>query len=319
MTTSFWHTLPKPFTALAPLDGVTDVVFRQIITELGKPSVLFTEFTAVDGFVSSGKERVMQNFRYTPEQQSIVAQIWGTIPEHFYQTAKEVATMGFAGIDINMGCPDRTVMKGGAGGALINNPHLAKEIIKATKEGAGEVPVSVKTRIGFASEAIDSWIPFLLEQNITALTVHLRTVRELSQVPAQWNTMTKIKALRDTIAPETVLIGNGDITTREEIAIKYHDYGCEGFMVGRGIFSNPWIFQQSKTQGEKSIAERIAVYKRHISLYQQTWGDERNFANLKKFAKTYINSFPDASSLRETLMTAKNINTLLQILNDYEN
>lgn len=313
-----WKDLPRPFTVLAPLDGVTDLVFRQIITEVGKPDVLFTEFTPVDGFVSKGREKVEQNFRFTPEQQPIIAQIWGITPANFYTTAKAVREMGFAGIDINMGCPDRTVIKGGACSALIKNPSLAAEIIQATKEGAGDLPVSVKTRIGFGTEQIDEWIGFLLQQKLAVLTVHLRTVRELSKVPAHWEWMPRVTALRDKIAPETVLIGNGDILSLEEIQEKFEKYDCEGFMVGRGIFANPWMFSKEEANNEHSVAERVALYKKHIELYYDTWGDNRHFANLKKFAKTYISNFPDASELRVKLMEAKKIDELIAVLKDYK-
>src|SRR5258708_10120583 len=153
---NFWQTLPRPFTALAPLDGVTDVVFRQIVTEIGKPDVLFTEFTMTDGLVSRGREKVAQRLLYREDQKPLVAQIWGTKPNHFYTVAKELQTQGFAGIDINMGCPDRTVIRNGACSALIKNPKLAAEIIQATKDGAGVMPVSVKTRIGFEKESIET-------------------------------------------------------------------------------------------------------------------------------------------------------------------
>ena len=313
-----WHDLPQPFTVLAPLDGVTDFVFRQIITEIGKPDVLFTEFTPVDGFVSSGKERVEQNFKYAPEQQPIIAQIWGITPKNFYETAKAVVDMGFAGIDINMGCPDRTVIKGGACSALIKNPSLAAEIIQATKEGAGDLPVSVKTRIGFGTEQIDEWIGFLLDQKLTALTVHLRTVRELSKVPAHWDRMEKIVTMRDKQAPETILIGNGDILTLEDINEKFEQYHCEGFMVGRGIFANPWLFNRDESSPERMVMDRVQLYKKHIELYYETWGEEKHFANLKKFAKTYISNFPDAANLRAKLMEAKRIQDLLDTLNAYK-
>src|SRR5258708_5966429 len=186
---NFWNKLPKPFTVLAPMDGVTDVVFRQIITEFGRPDVLFTEFTMTDGLISRGHEKVAERLLLTEKQKPVIAQIWGTKPDHFYQVAKTLQTMGFAGIDINMGCPTRDVVKEGACSGLIRNPQLASEIIHATKEGAGELPVSVKTRIGFEKENIEEWISFLLEHNIAALTVHLRTVRELSKVPAHWEKM----------------------------------------------------------------------------------------------------------------------------------
>jgi len=332
---NFWTDLPRPFTVLAPLDGVTDVVFRQIVAEIGKPDVLFTEFTMTDGLVSeAGHHKVAQRLLMTDKQKPVVAQIWGTVPEHFYQVAKELQTMGFAGIDINMGCPDRTVVKNGACSALIKNPSLAAEIIQATKEGAGDLPVSVKTRIGFEKENIDEWIGFLLKQNLPVLTVHLRTVRELSKVPAHWEKMEQVIKLRDQIAPETLIAGNGDIMSREEINEKYKQYGCDGFMIGRGIFSNPWLFNDKIDVQTITTAQRIILFLHHIELFEKQWGavdnpnseinekkvgwnGSKNFALLKKFAKTYIHNFPEAANFREKLMETKTLEELKQTLQNY--
>lgn len=315
---TFWQSLPKPFTVLAPLDGVTDVVFRQIITDIGKPDVLFTEFTPCEGFVSKGRARVEENFLFTDEQKPIVAQIWGTKPEQFYTVAKELSQRGFAGIDINMGCPERVVVKNGACSALIKNPSLAAEIIQATKEAAGDIPVSVKTRTGFSTIIIEEWIGHILRQNIAALTVHLRTTAEMSAVPAHWELMPDIMKLRNELAPETILIGNGDITSLTEINEKYHTYGCDGFMVGRGIFANPWMFNKEILMEDKTVKDRIALYLKHIDLFDKQWKGTHNFALLKKFAKTYISNFPASSELRVKLMESKTIENLRKTLVEYK-
>lgn len=315
---NFWQQLPKPFTVLAPLDGVTDVVFRQIVTEIGKPDVLFTEFTPCEALVSKGRERVVENFLYTKEQKPIIAQIWGTKPEQFYTVAKDLSDKGFAGIDINMGCPERAVVRNGACSALIKNPSLAAEIIQATKEGARSIPVSVKTRIGYSRPAIEEWLGFILKQKIAALTVHLRTVAEMSKVPAHWEFMPEIVALRDALAPQTVLLGNGDIVTLSEVGEKYKEYGCEGFMIGRGIFANPWFFNPSVNMHEKTIKERVNLYIRHIDLFEKQWEGRHNFALLKKFAKTYISNFDDASEFRVSLMEAKTVGELKDKLQRYQ-
>lgn len=292
------------------MDGVTDVVFRQIITQIGKPDVLFTEFTSCDGLMSEGKKRVEQNLLFKPNEQPIVAQIWGANPKNFYESAKYIRKLGFSGIDINMGCPHRPVVKGGACSALIKNHSIAEEIIKATKEGAGDFPVSVKTRIGFETENIEEWIGFLLKQNLAALTIHLHTVAELSKTPAHWELMPKILEMRNKYAPETIIIGNGEIASMNEVKEKYKKYGCDGFMIGRGIFANPWFFDGSKGKAGVSIEERFETFLRHINLYEKIWGNRKNYANLKKFCKAYINNFPDASRYREIIMEAKSLTEL---------
>lgn len=307
---NFWQILPRPFTVLAPLDGVTDVVFRQMITELGKPDVLFTEFTSTDGIQSAGREKVSQRLWLKDGQKPVIAQIWGANPDYFYESAKYVSTLGFAGIDINMGCPDKTVIKHGACSRLITNHELAKEIIDATRKGAGDLPVSVKTRIGFYKPEVEEWIGFLLKQKLSALTVHLRTVEEMSKVPAHWEVMPKIMEMRNTLAPDTVIIGNGDIVSLTEIQEKYEKYACEGFMVGRGIFANPWMFNKEVQLHDIPLSLRFDTFLTHIELHDKTWGKVKNYANLKKFCKSYINNFPDAGVYREEIMKAKSIQQL---------
>ena len=311
---SFWQTLPKPFTVLAPMDGVTDDVFRQIITEIGKPDSFFTEFTMCEGLLSKGREKVEERLLFHTEQQPVVAQIWGTKPESFYKVAKELRERGFAGIDINMGCPDRTVIRDGACSGLIKLPQLAGEIIQATKEGAGDLPVSVKTRIGFERKNIEEWIGFLLKQDLAALTVHLRTVRELSKVPAHWELMPNVIKLRHSLAPDTIIVGNGDVTSLSEVKEKFEQYNCDGFMIGRGVFANPWVFNSKVNLDDVSVEEKIALYLHHIDLFEKEWHEEHHFAQLKKFAKTYINNFPEASSFREKLMESKTLQVLKNIL-----
>lgn len=292
------------------MDGVTDMVFRQIITQIGKPDVLFTEFTSCEGLMSAGRKRVEQNLLFKPNEQPVVAQIWGINPENFYKAAKYIKNSGFSGIDINMGCPQKVIIKNGSCSALIKNQTLAKKIIKATKEGAGSLPVSVKTRIGFETENIEEWIGFLLQQKLAALTIHLHTVAELSKTPAHWELMIRILVIRNKYAPETVIIGNGEIASLNEVKEKYKKYGCDGFMVGRGIFANPWLFDGSKEKAGVSIEERLETFIRHINLYEKTWGNKKNYANLKKFCKAYINNFPGASKYKEKIMAAKSLEQL---------
>ncbi len=313
---SFWQNLPKPFTVLAPMEGVTDVVFREIIADLGKPDVFFTEFVSTGGIMSKGRAKVGRSFKFTQRQKPIVAQIWGTKPEDFYNTGKYCKELGFDGIDLNMGCPIDTVIKKGACSALINNHELAAEIIQATKEGS-RLPVSVKTRIGFKEIAIEDWIGFLLEQNLSALTVHLRTVEEMSRVDAHWEEMPKITNLRNNIAPQTVVIGNGDIKSYSEILEKYEISKADGYMVGRGIFTNPWVFNKDVDLNKISAKDRLILYLKHIDLFLETWQKDKNPDSLKRFSKMWVNNFPDSSTLREKVNRAKNVLEMKEIINRY--
>jgi len=312
---NFWQTLPKPFTVLAPMDGVTDYVFRQMVLKLGRPDVFFTEFTPVDGILSKGKTHVLNNLKFGKNEQPVVAQLWGHDSTHFYKLAKLVKKMGFAGIDINMGCPDKTTIKYGACAALIRNPKLAEEIIQATKDGAKGMPISVKTRIGFDREIIDKWIGFLLKQDLPALTVHLRTATELSTPPAHWDLMPKIITLRNKIAPNTLIIGNGDLFTLDDVNKAHGKYGCDGYMVGRGILNNPWMFNKSIKPEEISVDTKLKTYLKHILLFNKTWGKNKNSAIVRKFCKAYIHGFPEASHIRMELVETKNTEELIKKIN----
>lgn len=315
---SFWQKLPIPFTILAPMEGVTDVVFRQIIAQIGKPDVFFTEFTNCDGLVSVGSEKVAQSLKFFNNQKPIVAQLWGANPETFFLSALYCKNLGFSGIDINMGCPDKSMARKGACSALINNLFLAKEIIQATKKGSGGLPISVKTRLAPSDLKSQDWFSFLLDQDLAALTIHLRTVKELSKAPAHWEYMSKIMELRNKIAPKTLIVGNGDLVSHTEIEKKYKLYGCDGYMIGRGVFTNPWIFNKTVKVENISILDRLDLYLRHIKLFDSTWGGLKNPANLKKFSKSYINNFSEASFVREKIMQSKNTKEMIETIIAYK-
>lgn len=298
---------------LAPMDDVTDLVFRQLIAELAPADVYMTEFASVEGFCSAGRPAIERRLRLAAGEQNVIAQIWGKTPAKYEETARELAKRDFVGIDINMGCPAKDVIKTGACSGLIRTPDLAAEIIAATKAGAGTLPVSVKTRIGYNSVDIAGWIGHLLEQDVVALTIHLRTVKEQSKVPAHWELMRDIVAMRDKIAPHTILIGNGDIATRTEALEKIEQTGVDGIMIGRGVFHNPWAFE--KQPKDHTIAERKATLLRHLDLFEQTWTNgEKRFEPLKKFFKIYIQSFEGAAELRARLMSTQSIDQARDII-----
>ena len=312
---------------LAPLDDVTDTVFRQVIADCAAPDVFFTEFVNVDGLQSPGRPKLLKKLRFTESEQPLIAQIWGKNPENFRKTAEQIADgtfarelglpegVNFAGVDLNMGCPDKTVVKNGCCSALINNRELAKEIIDATKAGLdGRLPLSVKTRIGF-SEIDLTWIEFLLEQKLTMLTVHGRTRKEMSKVPAHWDIIGQCKELRDNIAPDTLIVGNGDVRDRQHAEKLAEQYGMDGIMIGRGIFTDPYAFAKDSPWNSMKPEERIALYRKQVELFAETWQNrERPIHTLNKFCKIYINHFDGAKELREKLMQAQSTDELLEML-----
>lgn len=302
---NFWNDLPRPFFILAPMEAVTDVVFRHVVASAARPDIFFTEFTNASSYCSpKGIHSTRGRLTFTSDEQPMVAQIWGSRPEQFAEMARGLAKMGYSGIDINMGCPDKSVVKGGAGSALIKNPELAAELIAAAKQGG--LPVSVKTRLGFSSK--DEWLEWLthiLKQDIINLTIHLRTRKEMSKVDAHYEMIPDIKALRDKIAPQTLLTINGDIRDRQHGEELVQTYGVDGVMIGRGIFTNPFAFEVEPK--EHSREELIGLLNHHLDLFDKYSRElePRNFEPLKRFFKIYIRDFPGASELREKLMHAK--------------
>ncbi|HEV7454698.1 MAG TPA: tRNA-dihydrouridine synthase, partial [Candidatus Saccharimonadales bacterium] len=265
--------LPKPFFVLAPMDDVTDTVFRRIVGECAAPDLYFTEFVNVDGLQSPGRDRLLKRIQFTDSERPLIAQIWGKHPENYLQTAKELVEMGFAGIDINMGCPIKNVVGNGCCSDLINNRELARDIIKATQEGAaGRIPVSVKTRLGF-NEIDYTWHEFLLQQNLSMLTIHGRTRKQMSAVPADWDAIQKVRELRDHLAPGTLLVGNGDVIDHAHGRELAEKHGLDGVMIGRGIFHDPFAFAEASPWPAHTKAQRLALYDRHVALFAKTWTD----------------------------------------------
>lgn len=324
-----FSSLDKPFFVLAPMDDVTDTVFRQVVQSTAAPDLFFTEFVNVDGLQSPGRPKLLKKLKFVEGEKSLVAQLWGLKPENFRKTAEQIADgtfakelglpdgVNFVGIDLNMGCPAKSEVQNGACSALILNRPLASEIIKATQEGAaGRLPISVKTRLGF-HEIDHSWLEFLLEHKLNMLTVHGRTKKEMSKVPAHWDEIGKVVPARDKIAPETLIVGNGDVDSRTSGIELAKQYSLDGIMVGRGIFHDPYLFAEQSPWEILSRDERIELYTKHVKLFANTWqAGERPIHTLNKFCKIYINGFDGAKELREHLMAAHSTGELLQILDD---
>lgn len=327
--TSFWNKLPRPFFALAPMANVTDAVFRKLIAKYGKPDVFWTEFVSADGLVSEGRNKLLIDLKYSKNEKPIVAQLFGANPEKMFEAAKVIRKLGFDGLDINMGCPDRAVEKSGGGAAMIKSPKHAIEIIEAVKDVG--IPISVKTRLGY--NKIDfEWIELLLGQKLPALTVHLRTRKEMSKVPADWEAMRKIIQLRDEISPETLIIGNGDVTSLEDGLEKAHKYGCDGIMVGRGIFGKPWFFEDLKLSNlrhprplgdgcglssDKKPDYRLKIMLEHAKSFSTTFKGIKNFDTMKKHFKAYVSGWDGTKELRVKLMEAGDYREVKKIVDEY--
>jgi tRNA-dihydrouridine synthase len=303
---TIWQKLPKPFFVLAPMEAVTDTVFRRVVIRAGRPDLFFTEFTNIEGWNSEGRKVVGRRLSYTKSEKPLIAQVWGSNPENLEKMSKDLKKMGFDGIDLNMGCPVKTATKHASGSALIRDPQLAGRMIQAAK--AGGLPVSVKTRLGYSKvEEWPKWLGFLLKQDIVALTVHARTKKEMSKVPAHHELFSEIVKLRDEISPKTLIIGNGDILTREQGLNLAREHNLDGIMIGRGIFQNIFCFQESPKQGTKK--ELIEMLRYHLDLFEEELKlhPQKKFDPLKRFFKIYIRDFDGASELRVKLMDCKTL------------
>lgn len=310
---NLWANLEKPFTVLAPMENVTDYVFREIVaTLLPKPDVFFTEFTSADGLFSLGRKSTLEKLLLSENQRPVVAQIWGTNPQNFYKATKLIAELGFDGIDINMGCPDRTVCKKGAGAALSTNKMLAKELIQSMKEGSGgKLAISVKTRLGL-TQIEEGWIEHLLDQQLDALTIHGRTAVQASTGEVNWEKIAQAVAYKNKHYPKTVIIGNGDVRSVGDVLDRYQKYKVDGLMIGRGILSNPYVFAKSTTKHTQQ--DYIQLLIEHMNLYENTWKGTHSFEVLKKFFKMYVREFDGANELRIRLMECKTSQEVKNIL-----
>jgi len=308
------------------MSDVTDVAFRFILARYGKNRenknsiVFWTEFVSADGLCNKlGRKKLSHILKYSESERPIVAQVFGANPENMEKACRYIASLGFDGIDINMGCPDKSVVSQGAGAGLIKTPELARKIIQAAHKGiesaGSHIPVSVKTRVGFNKEEIDTWIPELLKEDISALTIHLRTAKELSLVPANWNYIKKIKELIKKSGKEILLIGNGDVKDLKDAESKALQYGCDGIMIGRGIFGNPWFFSGKLSSPE----EKLEVLIEHTQIFDKELlkPKHKNFAVMKKHFKAYVNGFEGAKELRVKLMETENAKEVEKIIKDF--
>lgn len=317
MKENFWQELPKPFFVLAPMEDVTDVVFRHVISQAGRPDVFFTEFTNTESYCHpEGIKSVRGRLLFTEDEQPMVAHIWGDKPEYFRQMSIGMAEMGFKGIDINMGCPVPNVATRGKGSGLILRPDAAAEIIEAAK--AGGLPVSVKTRLGYSEiDEWKEWLAHILRQDIANLSIHLRTRKEMSQGEAHWELIPEIKELRDRIAPQTLLTINGDILDRQMGLELVEKYGVDGVMIGRGVFKNPFAFE--KEPREHSSKEYLDLLRLQLDLHDQYMEElPRPVTGLHRFFKIYVKGFRGAGELRNQLMNTKTIEEVRTLLESFE-
>lgn len=314
---NFWKQLPRPFFVLAPLANVTDAAFRTLIARYSKPhgpQVMYTEFVSADGLMHGNRDVLLRDLQFSDAQRPIVAQLFTSDSGSMEAAAGLAAELGFDGIDINMGCPDRAVERQGAGAALIKNMSQAVKVIEAAQRGAPTLPISVKTRLGYNTDVLESWVETLLSTPIAALTIHARTRKEMSKVPARWERIARAVELRNALRSPVCIIGNGDVVDLADAAQKAAHTGADGVMLGRAIFGTPWLFDPSR---QPTLRERLEIAIEHTALFERMLGDLKNFAIMKKHFKAYIEGFPGAKELRMRLMETKQAWEVEEILREY--
>jgi nifR3 family TIM-barrel protein len=312
---SFWTALPSPFFVQAPMEDVTDAAFRRMIARYGRPDVMFTEFTSADGLVlapAEGQKVLRKKLEFHESERPVVAQLFSTYPDRMREAARIVQDLGFDGLDINMGCPVREVVNSGCGAALIKNPELAQALVRAAHEGAPNIPISVKTRIGYRVNEIETWIPQILDTPLSALTVHLRTREEMSEVHAHWELMNRIVEIAREKRPDVVILGNGDVKNIDEAQKKTEETGCDGMMLGRAIYGNPWLYAQRKTPPTRE--EKIKALLEHLELFEELMSDTQDFAVMKKHFKAYISGWEGAKEERVRLMGTSTVSDATMFL-----
>ncbi|MEO8637424.1 MAG: tRNA-dihydrouridine synthase [Candidatus Taylorbacteria bacterium] len=341
----FWEKLEKPVIALAPMANVTDAAFRRVIATHGKPDVMWTEFVSADGLIRApkeGREKLLLDFMYTEAERPIVAQIFGGNPDTIREASKLVATLGFDGLDINMGCPDRAIEKQCAGAALMKNPSLARAIVRAAREGlesaGSKIPISIKTRLGYNKNELLTWLPELLAEEPAVITLHARTRKEMSKVPARWEDVREAVDIRNRLKSKTLIFGNGDVATIADAFAKAEESGADGVMLGRAIFGNPFLFSNleqirekerpEQGEGQKrpeasegqsflneiSLSQKLRALVEHTRLFEKLFHGKKNFAIMKKHYKAYVQGFDGAAELRARLMEAKDADEVSRIV-----
>lgn len=324
MNSGFWEKLQKPIYCLAPMADVTDAAFRHLITKYSNiPHVTWTEFVSADGLIRApdppaggGRKKLLKDLQYSGGEHPIVAQFFTSKPEMMEGAARLALELGFDGVDINMGCPDRSVEKQGAGAALIKNQKLAREIVAAAKRGVeGKIPVSVKTRLGYNKDELEEWLPELLEENPVAITIHARTRKEMSKVPARWERIKRAVEIRDKLGSKTLIFGNGDAVGIDDGRKKCEETGCDGVMLGRAIFGNPWLFSTHVPDTK----ERLEALIEHTNLFEREFSGMKSFSIMKKHYKAYVRDFDGSHELRMQLMEATNASEVEMLIKAFLN
>ncbi len=324
---NIWQKLKKekgdePICVLAPMADVTDPAFRRVIAKYGRPDALWTEFVSADGLFLGGFEHLVKDLAFTEAERPIIAQFFSSKPDMMEKAGKLAHDMGFDGIDINMGCPDKSIEKQGAGAGLIRNPQRAQEIIRATQRGSGGLPVSVKTRIGYNTNELETWLPALLECHPAVVTIHARTRKEMSLVPARWEHVARAVEIRDAFvdsegkSSETLIFGNGDVRDIAHARTLTQETHCDGVMLGRAIFGNPWLFNESHPRESVAIPERLRVLVEHTRLFEELLS-HKSFAIMKKHYKAYVHGWDGAKELRLELMECQNADEVEKVIETY--
>jgi tRNA-dihydrouridine synthase B len=304
---------------LAPMAGVTDYSFRILCKEMGA-GVVYSEFVSAHGIIRKN-EKTLDMIHFTEMERPIGIQIFGDSPEVMAKAARVVADKFQPDIiDINYGCPVPKITKKGAGSAALKNLCLMDDITTAVVESVPDLPVTVKMRAGWDMSnivAIEAG-PRLEKVGVKAIALHPRTTKQSYRGSANWNL---IKELKQTVS--IPVIGNGDIKKPEDVVRMFDETGCDAVMVARAALGNPWFFKQATAlllgaslPPIPNTHERIDMCKRHLELLLESRGEHIGTNLMRKQFGWYIKNFPGASSLRQSLVLAKDKEAMEKLLGE---
>lgn len=327
--------------ALSPLDGITDEAFRLTQCQIAKPDIIFTEFVSAEGLAHNAV-KLFDNLLYSSVERPIVGQLFGKDPDSFYIAAVILCALGFDGIDINLGCPAKTVTQHGSGAALIDKPELVSQIIKSVQRAISDwssnkitlkdlklkekvyqvidrnlkyskfkgkiVPtLSVKTRLGITSDVSSTWIPFLLSHHLDFMTLHGRTLKQGYSGQADWDAIAAAAKLAH--QSQTIFFGNGDVQSRSQALAYCQKYQVDGVLIGRAAMGNPWAFNDQNPEFKKKYQAMLLHAKNFTKIFPT-----RRFDPLRRHFLLYVSGHPQAKALRQKIITLTSVDQLAKLV-----
>tara|TARA_R100001143_G_scaffold52492_1_gene47757 strand:+ start:36207 stop:37196 length:990 start_codon:yes stop_codon:yes gene_type:complete len=307
---------------LAPMEDVTDSPFRQICRKKGA-DIVFTEFISSEAIIRDS-DIALHKMHFNDSERPFGIQIFGGREEAMEGATKVAVTNQPDLVDINFGCPVYKIVKKGAGSACLKDLGMMERMAGTVVDAAGELPVTVKTRLGWDDHTIRIQEVALMLQNlgVKALTVHARTRAQKYKGDARWEWLKKLK---NTPGLEIPIIGNGDVTSPILAKKMFDETGVDGVMIGRGAIGNPWIFEQTRhfiefgeMLPDPSIKQRLELCADQLQLSVEHHGAKYGVIIMKKHYGQYLKGIRNGKKLRAAIMDEKEMDPILELLLNFK-